>query len=44
LSNGDFERSAHQGELLLAAADALTFVAAFYGLDPCKVGHEVAVG
>ena len=73
LANGDFGRSAHQGEMLLAAAvaarlsgvgvipkemsvvsrnastdlsaaDALTFVASFYRLDPRKVGHEVAVG
>jgi len=73
LANGDFGRSAHQGEMLLAAAvaarlsgvgvipkemsvvsrnastdlsaaDALTFIASFYRLDPRKVGHEVAVG
>ena len=73
LANGDFGRSAHQGDMLLAAAvaarlagvgvipkemsvvsrnaatdlsaaDALTFVASFYRLDPRKVGHEVAVG
>lgn len=73
LANGDFGRSAHQGEILLAAAvaarlsgvwaipkemsvvsrnavtdlsaaDALTFVASFYRLDPRRVGHEVAVG
>ena len=73
LANGDFGRSANQGDMLLAAAvaarlagvgvipkemsvvsrnaatdlsaaDALTFVASFYRLDPRKVGHEVAVG
>lgn len=73
LPNGDFGRSAHQGEILLAAAvaarlsgvaiipkemsvvsknastdlsaaEALTFVASFYRLNPTKVGHEVAVG
>ena len=73
LPNGDFGRSAHQSEMLLAAAvaarlsgvgiipkemslvsknavtdlsaaDALTFVASFYKLNPTKVGHEVAVG
>ena len=73
LANGDFGRSAHHGDMLLAAAvaarlagvgvipkemsvvsrnaatdlsaaDALTFVASFYRLDPRKVGHEVAVG
>ena len=73
LANGDFGRSAHQGDMLLAAAvaarlagvgvipkemsvvsrsaatdlsaaDALTFVASFYRLDPRKVGREVAVG
>jgi polyisoprenyl-teichoic acid--peptidoglycan teichoic acid transferase len=73
LPNGDFGRSAHQSQILLAAAvaarlsgvgiipkemsvvsanavsdlsaaDALTFVASFYRLDPRKVGHEVAVG
>jgi len=73
LPNGDFGRSAHQGDMLLAAAvaarlsgvgaiakemtvvsrnaesdlgaaDALTFVASFYRLNPTKVGREVAVG
>jgi LCP family protein required for cell wall assembly len=73
LPNGDFGRSAHQSEILLAAAvaarlsgvgiipkemslvsanavsdlsaaEALTFVASFYLLDPRKVGHQVAVG
>ena len=73
LANGDFGRSAHQSQMLLAAAvaarlsgvgiipkemslvsknavtdlsaaDALTFVASFYKLNPTKVGHEVAVG
>ncbi len=73
LPDGDFGRSAHQGELLLAAgvaarlagpgiipremsvvskhaqtnvsaADALTFVASFYQLNPLKVGHAVAKG
>ncbi len=73
LPDGDFGRSAHQSELLLAAAvaarvqgvgivpkemsivsknaesdlsaaDALTFVASFYKLDPTKVGHTVAKG
>ncbi len=73
LANGDFGRSAHQGQILLAAAvaarlsgvgvvpkemsvvsknavtdlsaaEALTFVASFYRLNPTKVGHEVAVG
>ena len=73
LPNGDFGRSAHQSEMLLAAAvaarlsgvgiipkemsvvsanastdlsaaEALTFVASFYRLNPTKVGHEVAVG
>jgi len=73
LPNGDLGRSAHQSEILLAAAvaarlsgvgiiakemslvsanavtdlsaaEALTFVASFYRLDPRKVGHEVAVG
>ena len=73
LPNGDFGRSAHQSEILMAAAvaarlsgvgvipkemslvsanavtdlsaaEALTFVASFYKLDPRKVGHQVAVG
>ena len=73
LPNGDFGRSAHQSEILIAAAvaarlsgveiipkemslvsanamtdlsaaEALTFVASFYKLDPRKVGQQVAVG
>ena len=73
LPDGDFGRSAHQQELLLAAAvaarlsgvgiipkemtivskhaesdlsaaDALTFVAAFYKVNPLQVGHRVAKG
>ena len=73
LPDGDFGRSAHQGELLigaavaarlsgvdivpeemslvskyaesdLSAADALTFVASFYKLNPTKVGRTVAKG
>jgi LCP family protein required for cell wall assembly len=73
LPDGDFGRSRHQGELLLAgavaarlagvgiipkemsivsehaetdlsAAEALTFVASFYKLNPLKVGHTVAKG
>jgi polyisoprenyl-teichoic acid--peptidoglycan teichoic acid transferase len=73
LPTGDFGRSAHQGEILLAAAvaarisgigivpkemtvvsrnadtdlnaaEALTFVASFYRLNPTKVGRAVAVG
>ena len=73
LPDGDFGRSRHQGEILLAAAvaariagvgiipeemsivsrhaqsdltaaEALTFVASFYRLDPRKVGHTVAKG
>lgn len=73
LPDGDFGRSRHQGDLLLAAAvkarlagvgivpgemtivsanaetdlsaaEALTFAAAFYKLNPLKVGHTVAKG
>ena len=73
LPDGDFGRSRHQGDLLLAAAvkarlagvgivpgqmtivsrnaesdlsaaEALTFAAAFYRLNPLKVGHTVAKG
>jgi anionic cell wall polymer biosynthesis LytR-Cps2A-Psr (LCP) family protein len=73
LPDGDFGRSAHQSELLLAAAvaarlsgpgiipkemtivskhaqsdlsaaEALTFVASFYKVNPLKVGHRVAKG
>ncbi len=73
LPDGDFGRSRHQQEILLAAGvaarlagpaglprqmtitskyvrtdlsaeDALTFLAAFYRLDPTKVGHEVVPG
>ncbi len=73
LPDGDFGRSRHQGELLIAAAiaarvsgvgviademtvvnrhaesdlsaaEALTFAASFYKLNPLKVGHTVAKG
>lgn len=73
LPNGDFDRSLHQGELVLAAAikarmagigsvpgslsiadkhvvsnlnaeQVLTFVAAFYRLDPTQVGQFVGKG
>jgi LCP family protein required for cell wall assembly len=73
LPDGDFGRSRHQGDLILAAAvaarlrgvgwaptamdavsghsqtdlgvaEALTFAAAFYRLDPRRVGHVVAKG
>jgi LCP family protein required for cell wall assembly len=73
LPDGDFGRSRHQGELLIAgaiaarlsgvgiiaeemtvvnrnadsnltAAQALTFAASFYKLNPLKIGHGVAKG